>query len=586
MATMTAPAPTSDALAELTARARAAGVVYPSDLDVPLVPTPGATLRSFHLTMRDGVRVAVDLHLPPVTDGATLPTAIRSTRYWRAGVGDPAKEHVSALEGARWTAAGFALVLVDARGTGASSGTWERPWDDDQRDDLVEVVEWVVAQPWSDGTVGGFGTSYDGTTAMLLAATGHAAVKVVVARFSLFDAYRDITAPGGVPNDGFCEPWSAMNWARDGFPERATCELPIPLSGAVRPVEGDAVDVMGDRGQNMDIWAEVGTADARIGEFPDNGMGTPLARHAELVRARVPLWLWSGWYDGAYAASQLAMLADPDLDTRVTIGPFAHGAGYPPLGDPLRPELPNVPMADQVADMAAFLRHHQNGDPSDPAPARLSYFRFGDGWQHSDTWPPPHVAMERMELAGSRHLDVDFAASTGSETRWHTLLGGTPVTYPDRRDAVGLLRWAGPVLTRPTAITGTPVAHLELAATASDFAVHVYLEAVDPDGGVLYLTEGQLRARHRRPGVGAPPYETYGPWHTYAEEDAEPFPTDAPDTLELVLWPISILLPAGWRWQVAVAGADAAAFRRIPAEGDVGLCVLPGSWVDVPVEGV
>ncbi|MGA8255992.1 MAG: CocE/NonD family hydrolase [Nocardioides sp.] len=577
-------ATTHDQLAELTSRAREAGVVYPSDLDVALVATPGATLRSFHLTMRDGVRVAVDLHLPRLVKGEPIATALRSTRYWRAGVGDPAKEHVSALEGARWTSAGFALLLVDARGTGASTGTWARAWDNDQRDDLIEILDWLVAQPWSDGTVGGFGTSYDGTTAMMLAATGHPAVKAVVARFSLYDAYRDITAPGGVPNDGFCEPWSAMNWARDGLQERGTCELPVPLTGEVRPVEAESISLEG-REHNMDVWAEVGAADARITPLPDLGMGTPLARHDDLVRAGVPLWLWSGWYDGAYAASQLAMLADPDLDTRVTIGPYAHGAGYPPLGDPLQPELPNVPMAEQVADMAGYLRHHQQGAAHDPSPARLTYFRLGDGWQHSDAWPPAHVAMERMALDGPRHLDVDFTATSGTQTRWHTLLGGTPVHYPDRRDAAGLVRWVGPVLDRPTAITGTPVAHLELTSSAPDFAVHLFLEAVAPDGQVLYLTEGQLRARHRRLGVGVAPYETYGPWHTYVEEDAEPFPLDRPDSLDFVLWPISILLPAGWRWQIALAGADTASFRRIPADGDVALTVLPGSWVDVPVEG-
>ena len=114
-------------------------------------------------TVQDILNTKADI-VHCIDPGETVPTCLKSTRYWRSTTGAPAKEHVEALEVQRWLRAGFALVKVDARGTGASFGQWLRAWDDDQRDDLVEVLDWITAQPWSDGTAGGYGTSYDGTT--------------------------------------------------------------------------------------------------------------------------------------------------------------------------------------------------------------------------------------------------------------------------------------------------------------------------------------------------------------------------------------------------------------------------------------
>jgi putative CocE/NonD family hydrolase len=589
-------------LGPLVAGARAAGVPLPPDLNAPLVPTPGATRRSLHLTMRDGVRIAVDLHLPDLTDHRRVPTCLRSTRYWRATVDDLAKEHVGALEAARWTAHGFALVLVDARGTGASFGCWPRGWDDTQRDDLREIVDWVVDQSWSDGTVGGYGTSYDGTTAHLLAATGHPAVTAVVPRFALFDAYAHISAPGGVPQDGFTQAWAAVNWTLDGHPERATVPLPIPVTGQVRPVDGDdsgslLASAQAEHAANWDLAAAARDAvcreDAVGADGVSNEQGTPYGRIEQLRAARVPTWLWSGWYDGAYAAAQLAQLADPELDVRVTIGAWAHGAAAPHLTDPLDPAAAALPMADQVDCIAAFLRNR-----ADAAPKRLAYYRMGDGWHESDVWPPESVRVQRRYLEpdaaladepvdGSRGYDVDFSASSGlATTRWATLLGGTPVHYPDRRDEdAKLLVWDGPPLEHPTGLTGTPVLHLEATFTSEDAAVHAYLEAVRPDGYVHYLTEGQLRASHRAPGEGPPPYETYGPWHSHRRADLAPLVPGEPTVLDVVMWPVSVLLPAGWRLRLALAGADTPTFRRIPTNGDVHVDVHGTSWLDLPIEG-
>lgn len=51
-------------------------------------------------------------------------------------------------------AAGYAVVAVDVRGTGASFGSWRAPWQPEERADSQEIVDWIVSQPWSNQQVG------------------------------------------------------------------------------------------------------------------------------------------------------------------------------------------------------------------------------------------------------------------------------------------------------------------------------------------------------------------------------------------------------------------------------------------------
>ena len=578
------------------------GTPYPVDLRTAPDTDHGGRRTSFYLPMRDGVRIAIDVWIPPAADSGPVPTALRSTRYRRSVVDDPVAEHVGPINVGRWMRSGFALVEVDARGTGASFGTWPRPWDDAQRDDLYEICDWVVAQPWSDGTIGGYGTSYDGTTAHLLAAAGHPAVKAVVPRFALFDAYGHIAAPGGVLLEWFLRTWSSGNDAIDGNVERADPAVAAMVTGRIRPVDGDEdgellAEAQAEHAANWHLWGSVGEGDIdrerMIGaDEVSVDQGTPFGRVADLRKHRVPMWVWSAWYDGAYAAAALAQLADPELDVRVTIGPWSHGAGWSTLGSPYdRAAWLSPTTAEQQADMAAFLRHHASGDSHDPSPPRLRYYTLGaEEWREADQWPPVGTLMQDWLLnadgrlsdeasvaSGADHYDVDFGATTGKQTRWHTLIGGPPIIYPDRADDDSrLLTWTSDALEDPYEVTGTPAVELYVRSTATDGAFHVYLEDVAPDGTVTYLTEGELRARHRKLAEGPPPYETYGPWRTCSTADALPLVPGEVAHLVFTLWPISVEIPAGHSIRIALAGADAGIFARVPAEGDVQLAILRG----------
>lgn len=560
--------------------------------------------------MRDGVLIVVDVTLPSRVPPGGVPAALRATRYWRSVVGDPLRERMLGRQVERLTAHGLAVVCLDARGTGASTGVWRGAWTREEIEDIGEVIDWVSAQPWSDGTVGSFGTSYDGTAALLAATTGRSQLKAAVPRFAAVDSVGHIAMPGGVPLDWFLHAWHVGNCILDGHPERiGAAEVAFPLPGEVRRVDDDPdgrllAAVHGKRRANHDVWAMARDASCREDFRSDDGRlideASPMGRMEELRAAGVPIWSWTSWYDGGYSASALRLLAEPELDVRVTIGPWAHGATIETLGSPFAPDAPMAPTFEEQHDgIAEFLLASMRGRRIDRP--RLSYYTIGaEAWHHADAWPPGGVRMRRWYLRAAGALapeppsddeapdvyEVDFDATTGPSSRWRTLIGGPPVLYPDRAEQdERLLVYESAPLREDTEVTGTPVVTLRVRSSAPDGAFFAYLEDVAPDGSVTYLTEGMLRGLHRRvapepaPGIG-------GPLHTYTRADAREMIPGEPTELAFSMFPISTLFEAGHRIRIAIAGADRDTFRRIPAEGAVTMTVEHSrtsvSFVDLP----
>jgi len=84
----------------------------------------------------------------------------------------------------------------------------------------------------------------------------------------------------------------------------------------------------------------------------------------------------------------------------------------------------------------------------------------------------------------------------------------------------------------------------------------VYLEDVHPSGEVTYVTEGQLRAIHRKLSNEEPPYKTPVPYRTFMKKDAMPLVPGEPAELVFDLLPTSYQFLKGHSIRVAIAGAD------------------------------
>lgn len=542
----------------------------------------GAVTRSLLITMRDGVRLAADAMLPEnLPAGKKIPTVLTLTRYWRAvenGQPNPAQRF--------FTSHGYAVVTVDVRGTGASFGRWLHPWSSVEIKDTADIINWIVAQPWSDGQIGTIGTSYTANTAELAAVVNHPAVKAVIPRHSDFDIYKDLTFPGGIMFEYLVREWGHFVYALDNNVKNGQ-----PPAG-VRPVDEDRdgrllQGAVRDHAKNplvYDSFKQITYRDDQASEWGVSVDEFSLHRfRKEIEQSKVGIYAWGSWLDAGTSEGVLAQFMTFGNPQRAVIGPWSHGAAHH-----ASPFLPQQTATDpnpqiQLREALCYFDQYLKGVANGMAEKVLIYYTLGEEkWKTTRVWPPPGSTSERFYLAehnslsrkepvtssGNDKYTVDFAATTGTTNRWYTQLTGADVVYPNRaEDDRRLLVYTSEPLTKDMEITGHPVVTLYVTSTATDGAFYVYLEDVDENGRVTYVTEGQLRALHRRLSLDPPPYKSLMPYYSFKRQDAMPLIPGEVAKLKFGLWPTSVLIKKGHRIRIALAGADKDTFLRIPAEG-------------------
>jgi putative CocE/NonD family hydrolase len=212
----------------------------------------------------------------------------------------------------------------------------------------------------------------------------------------------------------------------------------------------------------------------------------------------------------------------------------------------------------------------------------LYYFTIGEEkWKVTNTWPVAGTTPTRWYFdvnnslsadppktdSGEDRYTINFDATTGAKNRWHTQVGGE-VVYPDRADEdKKLLTYTSAPFDRDVEISGYPIVSLYLTSTHTDGGFYVYLEEMDPNGKVTYLTEGALRGLHRRISNAQSPIKIFVPYHSFKKADAAPIVPGQLTEIKFGLQPISVLIKRGHQLRVAIAGHDKDTFIRIPAEG-------------------
>lgn len=108
---------------------------------------------------------------------------------------------------------GFAVVDVNMRGTGCSSGAFDF-FEPLQSIDGYDVVETIARQPWvKNNKVGMMGISYGGISQLFTAAT-HPPSLAAISPLSVIDATATTLYPGGIRNDGFAVAWAKERQAQ------------------------------------------------------------------------------------------------------------------------------------------------------------------------------------------------------------------------------------------------------------------------------------------------------------------------------------------------------------------------------------
>lgn len=189
--------------------------------------------RDVAVTVRDGTRLRVNVFRPE--DDAPHPVILCAHPYGKDGLPKPRRrdpkrfrvpERLRVLpqsvpyqfsawtsweapDPATWVPLGFVLVNCDLRGWGTSDGVGEL-LSAQEGDDVHDVIEWVAAQPWSNGRVGMLGVSYLALSQWAGAATRPPHLAAICPWEGFTDAYRDFARPGGVLEDGFLVMWSKL----------------------------------------------------------------------------------------------------------------------------------------------------------------------------------------------------------------------------------------------------------------------------------------------------------------------------------------------------------------------------------------
>lgn len=540
---------------------------------------------SFYLTMRDGVRIAIDLHVPQgLKEEEKLPTILFQTRYVRSmdfrwpfslfREKSPETERTINL----FVPRGYAWVSVDARGSGASFGSRPYPWSPDEVKDGGEIVDWIIRQPWSDGTVGSLGWSYTGTTSEFLLVNNHPAVKAVAPRFALFDAYTDIAFPGGIHSHWFTKTWATFNSMLDRNAIHEWGMLPALTVKGTRPVDADKDGSMlgaavAEHQANYDVHEQALGVTYRDDIAP-SALGTiddfsPHKYLDALNSSGAAVYSFTGWFDGAYQHSGIKRFLSLTTARKLTIGPWDHSIC-------IRPWWPNggKPEFDFDAEMLRFFDFHLKGIENgvmEEKPVHY-YTMVEEKWKSADGWPPPSkltrfyfadgntLAAEKPDTSeGFDTYHVDYTAGTDLKSRWVSLVNVEQIIIEymgwNEKDEK-LLCYTSPPLEKDMEVTGHTVVRLYVSSTADDGNFFVYLQDVDPHGHAMYVTDGQLRVLHRKLSDDEPPYVHAVPYRTFMRKDGMPLAPGEVTEIVFDLLPTSYLFKKGHSVRVAIAGAD------------------------------
>ncbi|UCD24412.1 MAG: CocE/NonD family hydrolase [Gemmatimonadota bacterium] len=578
-----------------------------------ILATGSARNVSQYVEMRDGVRLAVDVWFPESHQTEEqLPTVMRATRYWRAQqigfltraqmrFGDAEPQDAVSPEIQAFNDAGYAVVLVDVRGSGASFGTRPVEFGREEAEDLGEVAGWIARQPWSNGRVGTWGVSYEGNTAAMAAAPANPAITAIAPQYADFDAWSQLLWPGGVFAKGFIDDWGELVGYLDegdicklaGVSGRSQCTVLKLATKGVKRVDGSDAERLYEAAleehNTPDIAhgaREAQYRNSRFGESDQTISDLSISGYKEgIERSGAAIFSWAGWMDGGTVDGALALFSTFSNPVRLVIGPWSHGGGH--HTDPFLPDTaPTEPSsAEQHQMLLDFFDHYVRNaaNARGEGVGEIRYFTFNRGWNTTTSWPPEGMTPVRWYLGDGGTLTrdrptvtdaadryaVDYTHTTGDKTRWHTQLGGGDVIYGDRSaEGAKLLVYTTEPLQSDVAITGAIELDLYVASTHEDGAFFGYLELMDPDGTVRYVTEGQLRAIHRKLCDEEPPYPVWGPCHTYEEDDAILLVPGEVARLRFGLFNTSVLVPAGHRIRIALAGHDSSVFDRYPAAGE------------------
>jgi len=288
----------------------------------------------------------------------------------------------------------------------------------------------------------------------------------------------------------------------------------------------------------------------------------------------IPVYMTTGWYDLFSGADDMFLwFANLTVPRRLLVRPADHSEVEKNQFD-----LDFGSEAHRWFDY--WLKGIGNGIMKEPP---IHYYLLNadkkEAWKSTDVWPLKKQGMTRYyfgtgETGGATSVNngalvpspstasdasdaytVDYSTTSGKYSRWYAVNWSRK--YPDMRsnDKKALTYTTSPLQT-DVEVTGHPLVHLWLRTDAPDLDAFVYLEEVDGSGKSFYITEGNLRASHRK--LSKAPYNNLGlPYHSHYRSDLMPIPAGEPFELVFNLLSTSYCFHKGSHIRITVAFADA-----------------------------
>jgi putative CocE/NonD family hydrolase len=444
--------------------------------------------RGLMLPTRDGVRLETELYTPRLE--GKHPTILIRAPYGLRGFGTAAEAYAER---------GFNCVIQACRGTGKSEGEFDPLTH--ERNDGLDILAWIKAQPFYDGRLGTAGPSYLGYAqwAICDALPRQSAMSIKVSSAE----FRSIVFPGGGFQLQLWLSWiqviegirnNAFGFARSigsGAIEKQTlaASLVLPLTNADRLATGHDVPFwkywLGNSIGSDAFWHDLD--------------------HTHRLGPRTPPTSFvSGWYD--FMIDQLLRdyetLTEAGRPTRLTIGPWSH----------VSPEL----QYEGIRDTLSWMNAELNGDPSGlgDRPIRL-HIGGRDVWREFDAFPPgppdiqvwhlhPDKVLSQRPVKASlpdtyRYDPADPTPSVGGAMFAFTGAGPQDQARLETRNDV-LLFTSEPLFADLT-IIGNVRAVIYARASIPDADLFVRLSDVDPAGRSINICDGYLRKTSADPAV-------------------------------------------------------------------------------------
>ncbi len=491
--------------------------------------------RHVRIPMRDGTKLSADL-IRPDRDGR-FPAVIEYIPYrkddFTLGINDA--HHYLAERG-------FVGVRLDVRGTGSSEGVNTDEYMAVEQQDGVDAVEWCAKQPWSNGKVGMYGTSYGGFTCIQVAMQRPPSLKAIVPMYATDDRYTD---------DCHYTPGGSMRMYYDV----GTYGGSMVAMNAMPPVE----EYVGER------WAELWKQrleenEPYIPKWMKHQVDGPYWRGASLRpgydRIRCPVFLIGGWRDG-YANTMLRTYTKLKGPKKLLMGPWVH-------------QRPNVsvpgPRIDHLNEVARFFAHwlsdEDTGIMKEPPvavymqeyakPERTLDITPGH-WRTEADFPVAGTSEEEFflreggELGGqpnfmprTKYDEFEYVPTLGLGNGYWSAGGMSFYLADDQRgdEAYSLVYTTTP-FKEEVRILGWPRVVLFGSSSAKVATFVAKLADVAPDGSSALIVDGSLNGTRRD-----------------SLTDPTPMKPGAAYELDIPMNPTGWVIRKGHRLRLAVSGSD------------------------------